>query len=83
MTGACASMFLMKSWVILSSSSTSLMLRGAPPPERGGIDEGGLFIGGLKDVGGGVTLLTEGALEGTAEGFWLAFSLLPKDELLV
>lgn len=33
MTGACASMFLMKSWVIFSSSSTSLMERGIPEPE--------------------------------------------------
>lgn len=37
MTGACVSMSLMKALVILSSSSTSLMFRGTPPP---GIETG-------------------------------------------
>ena len=32
MTGACVSISLMKSLVILSSSSTALMERGTPPP---------------------------------------------------
>lgn len=32
MMGACLSMFFIKSWVILSSSSTSFMFRGTPPP---------------------------------------------------
>lgn len=35
MTGAFASMSLINSWVILSSSSTSLMFRGTPPPGMG------------------------------------------------
>lgn len=35
MTGACVSMSLMKSLVILSNSSTSLILRGTPPPGTG------------------------------------------------
>lgn len=35
MTGACVSMSLMKSLVILSSSSTSLIFRGTPPPGIG------------------------------------------------
>lgn len=58
MTGACVSMSFMKSLVILSSSSTSLMFSGTPPPGIGtgpggeGVDEGGDFIGWLKDEGG-------------------------------
>lgn len=35
MTGACVSMSLMKSLVILSNSSTSLIFRGTPPPGTG------------------------------------------------
>lgn len=66
MTGGCPSIFSMKSFVIFSSSSTSLMFRGAPPPCLGceGIDEGVGFIGWLKDAGGGVAVLGEGALGG-------------------
>lgn len=35
MTGACVSMSLMKSLVILSNSSTSLKFSGTPPPGTG------------------------------------------------
>lgn len=62
MTGACVSMSLMKSLVILSSSSTSLMLRGTPPPGTAtgpgneGDDAGGAFVGGLKEAGGSIDL---------------------------
>lgn len=35
MTGACVSMSLMKSLVIRSNSSTSLIFRGTPPPGTG------------------------------------------------
>lgn len=64
MTGGCASIFFMKSCVILSSSSTSFMFKGMPPPLPcpEGVVEGGLFIGWLKDAGGGVTVLVGGAL---------------------
>lgn len=74
MTGGCASMFFMKSCVILSSSSTSFMLRGAPPPTLPGAEgvvEGGLFIGWLKDAGGGVTVLVGAAL-GAGAAAWFA-----------
>lgn len=63
MMGACLSMFFIKSWVILSSSSTSFMFRGTPPPgtETGpggdGVDEGLVFIGWLKEDGGDVIAL--------------------------
>lgn len=67
MTGGCASMFFMKSCVILSSSSTSFMLRGAPPtlPGAEGVVEGGLFMGWLKDAGGGGVTVLFGAELGT------------------
>lgn len=43
MTGACVSMSLMKSWVNLSNSSTSLMVRGTPPvPEPEDLGVAGL-----------------------------------------
>lgn len=63
MTGACLSISLMKSLVILSSSSTSLMFRGTPPPGIAtgpggeGVDEGGDFIGWLKEEDGDVIIL--------------------------
>lgn len=72
MTGGCASMFFMKSCVILSSSSTSFMLRGTPPPLPG-VAEGGLFMGWLKDAGGGVTVLVGGAV-GARAAAWFALS---------
>lgn len=61
MRGAFASMFLMKSLVILSSSSTSFMFRGTPPPALGtgpgGEGVGVVFIGWLKEEGGDAIVL--------------------------
>lgn len=63
MRGGFASMFLMKSLVILSSSSTSFMFRGTPPPALGtgpggeGVDAGVVFIGWLKEEGGDAIVL--------------------------
>lgn len=79
MTGACVSMSFIKSLVILSSSSTSLMFSGTPPPGTAtgpggeGVDEGGVFIGWLKEEGGDtIGLGWEG---GTDEGgFMFAFT---------
>lgn len=58
MMGGFVSMFLIKSLVILSSSSTSLILRGAPPlwvgsgPGGEGVEAGVVFIGWLMGEGG-------------------------------
>lgn len=75
MTGGCVSMFFMKSCVIFSSSSTSFMFRGTPPPLPAveGVAVGGLFGGWMKDAGGGVTVLVGGALGGAAAA-WFALS---------
>lgn len=75
MTGACASMFFMKSCVIFSSSSTSFMLRGTPPalPGAEGVVEGEGFVGWLKDAEGGGTVLVGGAL-GAGAAAWFALS---------
>lgn len=57
MTGACVSMSLMKSLVIFSSTSNSLIFRGTPPPGIGtgpgdeGVDAEGVFIGWLIEDG--------------------------------